>query len=59
MNITQKAIEKLQSLELGYKEGKVLDSGFIKIEDAIQVLKDFEQEIIEQFLQTNINYAER
>lgn len=55
MNITQKAIEKLQSLELGYKEGKVLDSGFIKIEDAIQVLKDFEKEIIEQFLQTDIN----
>ena len=59
MNLTDKYINKLKEKELVYKECQECDSGMIILEDSIQILKQFEAELISQFLQTDINYAER
>lgn len=59
MNLTDKYINKLKEKELVYKECQECDSGMITLEDSIQILKQFEAELISQFLQTDINYAER
>ena len=59
MNLTDKYINKLKEKELVYKECQECDSGMITLEDSIQILKQFEAELISQFLQTDINYGEK
>lgn len=57
MNLTDKYINKLKEKELVYKECQECDSGMITLEDSIQILKQFEAELISQFLQTDISYG--
>jgi hypothetical protein len=57
MNLTEKYIEKLKGLELVYTECQQCDSGTVKLDDAIQTLREFEAEIISQILKTDINYG--
>ena len=57
MDLTTKYVEKLKEKELIYKECQECDSGMITLEDSIQILKQFEAELISQFLQSDINYG--
>ncbi len=58
MNLTDKYINKLKEKELVYKECQECDSGMITLEDSIQILKQFEAELISQFLQTDITFKQ-
>lgn len=55
MNLTEKYIKALEEKELTYKDCQECDSGMILLKEAIQILREFEAEIISQFLQTDIN----
>jgi len=59
MNLTEKYIKALEEKELTYKDCQECDSGMILLKEAILVLKQFEAELINQFLQTDINYGEK
>lgn len=58
MDLTIKYVQKLKEKELIYKECQECDSGTVLLVDAIQILKQFEAELISQFLQTDITFKQ-
>lgn len=56
MNLTEKYIQKLKEKELVYKQGEECSNETVFIKDAIEVLRQFEAELVNQLLQTDMNY---